>query len=206
MTVRKAPLPRPKRKVAYHHVDLRRALLDAAIVHLRSGDVTSLTMQSLGRAAGVSPGAPYHHFADKVEVLAALAEEGFARWLVLAERAVARASTPLAALTALGRSWLAFAASHPSHYRVMFLSDIEDRERFASLHETSARGLELLVGTLARVDPRASKAELLARAVTAWSTLHGFASLKGAGVIGNIPGLPSVEVLEDAVIRGLVRP
>ena len=139
-------------------------------------------------------------------MLAALAEEGFARWLVLAERAVARAATPLAALTALGRSWLAFAASHPSHYRVMFLSDIEDRERFASLHETSARGLELLVGTLARVDPRASKAELLARAVTAWSTLHGFASLKGAGVIGNIPGLPSVEVLEDAVIRGLVRP
>jgi AcrR family transcriptional regulator len=203
-TVRRARLPKPKKKVGYHHDDLRRALLDATVVHLRSRDVTSLTMQSLARAAGVSPGAPYHHFADKVEVLAALAEEGFAIWLAQAERAVSGAAQPLDALTALAQSWLNFAASHLSHYRVMFLPDVADRVRFAGLHATSGRGLQLLVGALSRLDPDAAEPQLLARAVSAWSTLHGFASLKAAGVLGNIPGLPPVDSLEAQVIRGVV--
>ncbi|MBC8067412.1 MAG: TetR/AcrR family transcriptional regulator [Deltaproteobacteria bacterium] len=201
---RPKPLAKPRKKTEYHHEDLRRALLDAAIVHLRHGDVTALTMQLLARAAGVSPGAPYHHFADKVAVLAALAEEGFALWLTRAEKAIGRAKAPHAGLGALARTWLDFATSHPSHYRVMFLPDIADRTRFATLHETSGRGLSLLVGLLGRCVPGASKRELLGRAVTVWSTLHGFASLKIAGVLGNIPDLPALRALEDAAVTSVV--
>jgi len=191
----------PTRKEGYHHEDLRRALLDGAIAHLRDGDVTGLTMQVLARAAGVSPGAPYHHFKDKVAVIAALAEEGFALWLKRAEAAISGANAPLDRLNALASSWLRFAVAHPSHYRVMFLRDIEDRERFATLHETSGRGLVLLVNILGDMHRGASRERLLALAVAVWSALHGFASLRNAGVLGNIPGLPSVGELEAATVR-----
>lgn len=203
--MRPGRLPTVQKKVAYHHEDLRRALLDAAIVYLRKGDVTALTLQRLARAVGVSAGAPYHYFADKVAVLAALAEEGFELWLLRAERAISPAGSPQDGLVALARSWLDFATSHPSHYRVMFLSDIGDRQRFATLHQTSGRGLTLLTKVLARCMPKASEEELLAQAVTVWSTLHGFAALKNAGVLTNIPGLPAIEVLETSAVASLSR-
>lgn len=204
MTARRAPLPRPKKKQAYHHQDLRRALLDAALVYLRDGDVTSLNLQILARTVGVSRGAPYHHFPDKIALLAALAEEGFTLWLAQAERVVAEAASPEETLGALARAWLDFARRYPEHYRVMFLREVEDRARFASLHETSGRGLTLLVDVLHRCDPRAPLAELLARAVSAWSTVHGFASLRDARVLGNIPGLPPLADLEAATVERIV--
>lgn len=199
--VNSRPRPRtPKKKTAYHHEDLRRALLDAAIVYLRKGDVTGLTMQSLARAAGVSPGAPYHHFEDKVSVIAELATEGFALWLKTARDALARSDDPRTQLEALARAWLAFTAAHPSHYRIMFLRDVEDRKRFAKLHATSGEGLALLAGVLHRCLPGEAMNVVLARAVAAWSTLHGFASLRNDGVFANRPELPPLTDLENEAV------
>lgn len=197
---RRARLSTPRKKASYHHADLRRAILDAALVHLRHGDVTSLSVLQLARAAGVSSGAPYHHFADKLDVLAGLAEEGFALWLEEIEPAVA-VEDPREALATLARAWLTFAVRHPEHFRIMFLPELGDRRRFASLHATSGRGLERLVQLLARVFPRATLDELLERAVALWSTVHGFASLRSAGVLTNIPGLPSLEALEARLVQ-----
>jgi AcrR family transcriptional regulator len=201
---RRPSLPTPRKKAGYHHEHLRRALLDAAIVHLRDGDVTGLTMQQLARAAGVSPGAPYHHFPDKVSLLAALATEGFELWLGRAQQATAPTAAPPARLAALASAWLDFAAACPSHYRVMFLPEVGDRRRFAALHETSARGLELLVGVLAEAQPGTSRPELLGRAVAAWATVHGLASLRAAGVLANLPQAPSVPSLERAAVEQVV--
>ncbi len=205
-TAAKARARRPAQKAGYHHADLRRALLDAAIVHLRDSDVTALTMQTLARAAGVSPGAPYHHFADKVAVVAALATEGYEIWLERTKRAVAAAATPRERLVALAQSWLRFAAAFPSHYRVMFLRDIEDRTRYATLHETSGAGLRLLVEVVSAVWPHLTPSRAMAQAVAIWSTLHGFASLQNAGVLENIPRLPPVATLESAAIALLLPP
>jgi AcrR family transcriptional regulator len=158
-------------------------------------------MQQLARAAGVSPGAPYHHFADKLDVIAALAEEGFALWLDHVRRVVEAFAAPRDALAALARGWIDFAARHPEHYRVMFLAELGDRRRYASLHATSGKGLELLVELLARAQPDAALPELLARAVSLWSAVHGFASLRNAGVLGNIPGLPPLADLEGRLVQ-----
>jgi AcrR family transcriptional regulator len=203
VTTRRAALSNPNKKDAYHHANLRRALLDAALVHLRAGDVTSLNLQVLARAAGVSRGAPYHHFPDKVALLAAIAEEGFELWLAKAVAVVALSLPAAEALLALAKAWLDFASRHPEHYRVMFLRDVEDRVRFASLHATSGRGLELLLSTLAALDPKATQSELLTRAVGVWSAIHGFASLRDAGVLSNIPGLPPLAKLEADLVSSL---
>ncbi len=205
---RRTPAAGRPRKVApkqgYHHQDLRRALLDAAINALRAGDVTTLTMQALARQAGVTAAAPYHHFADKLDLLAALATEGWELWLEAASAAEASSSIARSQLTALARAWVAFTAAHPSHYRVMLLPDLADRARFAAMHATSGRALALLLRVLARAHPRMSSADLAGRAVATWSALHGFAHLAGAGVLTNIPGLPSLASLEDVLVARTV--
>jgi AcrR family transcriptional regulator len=193
----------PKQK-PYHHEDLRRAMLDAGLQFLKTSEASALTIQVLARAAGVSRGAPYHHFSDKASLLAAIAEEGYGQWIACIQEATARFHSPPQQLAALAEAWLEFVETHQAHYKVMFLREVEDRGRFASLHETSGRALALLVRFISACRPEENKATQLTRAVGVWSALHGFASLQQAGVLGNIPGLPSVMRLKKQMVLQVV--
>lgn len=195
---------KPSKPRGYHHLDLRRALLDAAIEFLREGDVTGLTIQVLARAVGVSPGAPYHHFPDKQSLLAALATEGYDLLAERVARAVAHEPTVPGRLAAVAAAYLSFAKEHASHYRIMFLPEIEDRVRFASVHEASDRSLRTLFEVVAEGNPGLPFDTVVARAIAALSLCHGFASLRSAGVLGNIPGIPKVELLEQVAIAEVV--
>src|SRR5579864_1376751 len=63
----------------YHHGDLRRALLDAALTIIERDGASALTLRAVAREAGVSPAAPYHHFQDKSQLLLAVSKDGFHR-------------------------------------------------------------------------------------------------------------------------------
>ena len=60
--------------VRYHHGDLRRALVAAALELLERGE--ELSLRAVARRAGVSHTAPYHHFRDRRGLVAAVALEG----------------------------------------------------------------------------------------------------------------------------------
>ena len=62
---------------SYHHGNLREALLDTAIERLREGGADNLSLRALARGIGVSQTAPYRHFEDKSELLAAMATNGY---------------------------------------------------------------------------------------------------------------------------------
>src|SRR5258708_6887496 len=113
------PVPRVPRKKSYHHGDLRRALLDAALALLEKSGVEALTLREGARRVGVTAGAPYHHFADKEAIVASVAEEGFVE-LGEAMAAARDAADPASRLGAMGRSYVRFAVAHPAHFRVMF--------------------------------------------------------------------------------------
>src|SRR5256712_12176672 len=123
MAMRK--LRRPKR---YHHGDLPRALLDAALHIVETQGTAALTLRAAARSAGVSQAAPYRHFANKEAILAAVAEDGF-RSLMAAMREASAASGagPLERLRAVGLGYATFATRHPSHFRVMFGREMADR-------------------------------------------------------------------------------
>src|SRR5918992_5387296 len=61
----------------YHHGDLRAALVESAIGILQRGGLEALTLRAVARAAGVSEAAPYRHFADRRQLVAGVAAEGF---------------------------------------------------------------------------------------------------------------------------------
>src|SRR5580700_5098226 len=71
-------MPRPQsHERPYHHGDLRRVIVKAALEILRETQSLEFSLRELARRAGVSHNAPYKHFADKRELLAAVSAAGF---------------------------------------------------------------------------------------------------------------------------------
>ncbi len=97
---------------------LRTALIREAIGLLESG-TTELSLRQVARAAGVSPMAPYRHFADKMALLRAVAEHGFDRLRIDLE-AADDVANHREGLLAQGLAYVAFARSHPALFRLMF--------------------------------------------------------------------------------------
>jgi AcrR family transcriptional regulator len=178
-------------KRGYHHHDLRRALMDAALAFLEANDITRLSMQVLARAAGVSAGAPYHHFADKEAIIAALATEGFE--LLLARIAERDWNIPAPdAIAELASGYLDFASHYPTHYRLMYLRELSDRAKFPELHLAGGQVLAHFVGVVRRGLPGAPATAAMSRALSTFALLHGFAELEAANVLATIPGAPAV--------------
>src|SRR5581483_323085 len=196
----------PKKR-GYHHGDLRRALLAAAFALAREGGPAAVSLREVARRAGVSPAAPYHHFADRGAVLAALAEEGYARLLVALVDAHRRARrrSPAGRITALAEAYLRFAAEQPTYYATMFLPELADPERYPGPHRDGQRCLELIVAVLRDAEPGRGDEEALETAILLWSSVHGFATLSGGSAFRHHPRFRSLVALPQHVTRLLGR-
>jgi AcrR family transcriptional regulator len=179
----------------YHHGSLRRALIEAAVEAIADHGIEALNLRRLAAEAGVTPGAPYHHFADREALLRAVAEEGFLRLeagLIAARDAAADAG---ARLEALGLAYLGFAISHPGYFRAMFHGDANS----LGPAEPGLRAFHLLRDAVlacqeAGLAPPGDPAPLV---LTAWSAVHGFATLWVDGALpfeGMEPGRMAPEV------------
>jgi AcrR family transcriptional regulator len=163
-------------KKAYHHGELREALLEAAEALLEQDGAAGLSLRKLGRQLGVTPGAPYRHFEDKDALLAALATLGFERLRQMMLDPQDPATDGEERLRRAGVGYLQFASKHPELFRLMFgwmpgrdapeLQESGDAA-FAALEDilTACEKEGLLSGN-------AREAGLLA-----WSAVHGAAFL-----------------------------
>lgn len=173
--------------MAYHHGDLRRALLRGAIELLAEGGPSHLTLRGAARRAGVSPAAPYRHFADKRELLAAVAEEGFlALSRAGADAIEAAGDDAVGAFRRLGLAYVRFAIENPAHYRVMFGPEIPDKLAYEGLGRAAKDSFRMLYE---RLEACASlglfdREEIELRSVRAWALVHGLASLFIDGQLG----------------------
>jgi len=179
---------RPPAKKPYHHGDLRRALVDAALTLVSQGGLAPLTLRQVARAALVSPAAPYAHFADKSALLAAVAEEGFHALARSMRASAARHRRPRARLEAMGVAYVRFAVAHPAHFQVMFSSTLADRWREPPLNQVSLSTFELLVEAVRAVLTEAghTRADPFEAALLGWSTVHGLSSLWLEGPIQRV--------------------
>ncbi len=133
--------------MAYHHGNLRQALLERAAQVIAEQGLEGLSLRALARDLGVSHAAPRRHFADRDALIAELAKEGFRR-VVEAMNAGADAAgpDPVARYRALGRSYVRFAQEDPAFFRalndpqVRRISDDELRAAEAAWFETLREG------------------------------------------------------------------
>ncbi|MGW1956300.1 TetR/AcrR family transcriptional regulator [Streptomyces sp. NPDC001920] len=152
----------------YHHGDLRRAILAAALDVIGADGPSALSLRDLARRAGVSHAAPAHHFKDRTGLLTAIAAEGFGL--------LASALTEADDLKDAGVRYVRFAREHPAHFQVMFTPELL---RADDLELTTARTLagDALRGAVSGVRPESFGIDSRLAGVAAWSLAHGFATL-----------------------------
>lgn len=177
-------------KPAYHHGDLRRALIEAAEQLIETAGPAQLTLREAAHSASVSVAAPYRHFANREALLAAVLTKGFHELAARTEAARRRARNPLAKLEAVGIAYVGFAADRPSTYRLMFGPEC-DKAAYPDLLAAGQAALGVLVqavqacqaaGLIASPDTRSV-------ALAGWSLCHGLASLHADGILAaTLPG------------------
>jgi len=188
----------------YHHGDLRNSLIRAALVLVAERGVEGFSLREAARTVGVSASACYRHFADREELLAAVAHEGLT---TLAEqmRSAAEAHPGDDAFDAVNRFWdysaayMHFAIEHPAHFRVMHAVPKSEHSRDLMLPRSPAviaqTGMDALVAA-GVVAPEVAGRALLA----CWTSVHGLASLAIGGHLPLDDEL-TLEAALDAVLR-----
>jgi AcrR family transcriptional regulator len=172
---------------AYHHGNLRPALLDAARRLLRTEGAAGLSLRSVARAAGVSHTAPYRHFADKQALLAALAETGFARLRDGLRAAAARfPGDPRRQLVEAAAVYVRLATEDPELTHLMFGGVLPDDAADEDQRQTAREAYQGLVAIIEQGvrDGVFVQHPPLELAATAWSLVHGLAMLLTTGRLG----------------------
>jgi len=199
---------------AYHHGDLRRALVDAALALVTEEQDWGFSLREVTRRAGVSHNAPYHHFADKRALLAAVAAAGYEALRARLVAATADTPSPEAALLAIGAAYVRFGLGNPAHYRLMFGPTLTIGEGgLPAVVAEAAAGVKAVLGEAVlrgaqtghfAVSPT-SQAELDLAVLSAWSLVHGLTMLAIDGLAGT-GAPPSQPVsLPEHVIEGVTR-
>jgi AcrR family transcriptional regulator len=156
----------------YHHGDLRAACVRAAMELLEEdGEPSGLSIRAVARRAGVSPGAPYRHYADREALVSAVAAVGYrelAAWMAASEPSP---STP-EHLAEVGVAYVEFAMRRPALFQMMFGApcDRESSDRVAAANAI----LDFVRTAVQRSFPNAD-AEAMTTAV--WALVHGLAFL-----------------------------
>ncbi|MEO3775169.1 TetR/AcrR family transcriptional regulator [Micromonospora sp. B9E7] len=179
---------------AYHHGDLRRALLAAALDAIREVGPGALSLRDLARRAGVSHAAPTHHFGDKAGLLTTLAAQGFD---LLAQTLAAANDDLLEA----GVAYVDFAVTHRAYFEVMFRPELYRADDPELLTARERAGAALRSG-VAALPTGGAPADTDRDALAAWSIAHGFATLWLAGALPHRVG-DSPREAARAVLRRL---
>ena len=198
---RKIPPGSSKRRDSYHHGDVKRALTSAALSLVAEKGPKGFTLTEAARRAGVSAAAPYRHFADKAELLATVAEQGFRELHADLTAAADVAAEPKARVIELGRGYVRWAVTHPDHYQVMF-----GAETIKAGHPTLAVAAEQAFGDLLDAITKCQEAGIVEgqdpREVAAplWSLVHGVASLAIGGELRAV----GIHQDPEAMVAGVV--
>lgn len=170
-----------KKKRAYHHGDLRRTLLEASLALIAEQGLGALSLREVARRAGVSPGAPYHHFESREQLLTALAIDGFTLLGEAMRRARDAASSAdvIGRFCAIGEAYVRFALAHPAHFRLMFRPSLVPTEALPSEGSPAAafRVLLDIVAQLFDSGAIGANVERPGFVLLAWSVVHGAAEL-----------------------------
>lgn len=135
--------PTPARE-SYHHGALREELISASLKLIEAEGIGAVSLRRVAREAGVSPGAPYHHFADRSALLAAITVRGSVLLEHQLRQARQQAPTPAKALGALIETYVTFAAGHPAYVHLLLRPELSQPERHPEVQTAGEGAITLL--------------------------------------------------------------
>ena len=171
----------PGKRRAYHHGNLRQALIDATLALVEERGPENTTVRDAAKRAGVSPGAPFRHFPSRKALFTAVAEEAMRRLReeVAAALAAEPAAQPLARLRAMGSGYLRWAAGNPTHFRIISARELIDFDGSAALRGDNDALRTLMVEILeaARKAGEIKARDIELTALLARATSYGLARM-----------------------------
>jgi len=196
-------LPQP-----YHHGDLRRVLIDTALQLVTEEQDWTFSLREVARRAGVSHRAPYNHFPEKLDLLAATAAVGFERLRDGMRRAMAGLDDSEALLVAICQTYIHLGLKNPALYRLMFgpalsqagagdrptIARVAGAEARAVLEEIILHGARSGAFAVSPDDPQ----DVALTAIAVWSAAHGLTMLV-------IDKIPRADLGVDEMIERLLR-
>ncbi|OCX67330.1 TetR family transcriptional regulator [Thioclava sp. SK-1] len=195
-------------KQGYHHGNLRQALVDSALALITQKGPTGFTLSEAAKAAGVTPAAVYRHFAGREDLIAECARQGYAIFGDVMDHAW-NGGTPsaLAAFSAVGRAYLAFARKFPGHYMAMFESGLSPNQSpaLAAGAQRAEHVMQRATDALMAHLPKHQRPPSPMVAAHVWSMAHGVVELYARNTGGRAPYAPD-DLLETGIgiyLRGL---
>jgi AcrR family transcriptional regulator len=217
-TVAANPRRRPAIPVAapkpYHHGDLRRVLIEAALALVEEGGVETVSVREAARRAGVSPGAPFRHFPSRNALMTAVAEEAQRRFRAEIAAAVAEAPSgdPLARFRSLGVAYLRWAMRNPAHFEIISSRRLFDHDKAAKVSRDNHELIDMTERMLAEAFARGQlrSPDLKQVQIAGRALVYGFARMN---IDGHFPrwgvAAPemerSAEAILDLFIEGIAR-
>jgi len=182
-------------RAAYHHGELREALLEAGLLLVQAKGEAGFSLREAARMAGVSTAAPYKHFEDRQAFLVAVARQA-RQALLEAQHVALEGQPPTLAFRALGLATVRFAVENPNWF--LLLSDAryvdgEDPEH-ASLEDLFADAMQ------AALDATSSAAAPAVVEVAAHALTYGLVRLVLDGHLGEVSG-EEAEILAEQVFN-----
>jgi AcrR family transcriptional regulator len=189
----------------YHHGRLREALIEAAMTAARSDGPDAVVLRAVSRQVGVSANAAYRHFADRDDLLRAVARRCLDLMGELIETRLAATeplSGPDGAWTRLhltGRAYVEFALSEPGWFHSAFAIPIEPEPH----RPGGARGLRLILTSV--LDELAetgaiTAAQRIRAEYVAWSAVHGLATLLSSGSLRDLPAEERTAAIDRVIL------
>jgi AcrR family transcriptional regulator len=191
--------PRPARKAlnAYHHGDLREALVQAALQEVELGGPEAINISALAKKLGVSQPAPYKHFADRETLLVAVTAEAFRQFSAMLRASIVEPSKR-SKLSRFAQLTLDFGLRRNGVYRLMFASRVMAcAPKDSELHSAAMETFDLLLEAL-----EAPAIEFLRErsALKIWASLHGVVMLAEQGLLtGEVAHISREELVEEIV-------
>lgn len=189
-------------KIAYHHGDLRAALVREGHDLLGERGPDGFSLSELARRAGVSTAAPYRHFADRDHLIDAIADDGYRIFGAALEEAVAGAAGEGDAVRRILVAYLHFADEHAAYFSVMF------RERGDRPNEVGPPTFGTFGGALAAAQAAGqldASAETAALGRALWAAVHGAAVLRASGGFAKLALDVPVDQLVDEILGPYLR-
>ncbi len=198
----------PKRRTAapkpYHHGDLRRVLIDAALKLAEEGGPEAVSVREAARRAGVSPGAPFRHFDSRAALMTAVAEEAQRRFRAEIEAALKEpARDPLKRFRAFGLAYLRWAMKNPAHFEIISSGRHFDHDAAVGLSRDNAELIALTERMLAEASAAGSlrATDLKAVKIAGRALVYGFARMK---IDGHFPRWGVMEGEADRMAEAVV--
>jgi AcrR family transcriptional regulator len=196
---------------AYHHGDLRAALIARALEVVETQGHEAVSLRALAEEIGVSRGAPYRHFPERDHLLAEVASVGFERLDAYAQDESVRDVDRVARVVGAAQQFLDFVRAHPQLFRLMYESGLFQRaETFPHLAIAQRTVYERIFALFAEAldgTPGVDGDGVKARVIAFWSTLFGYATIRQAALLQPymVGGL-SPEEIEVQIIRTALGP